>query len=121
MPSEKVHFTKEKETMLITLYARALQSRSERPILRDTWAEEAVQRIDYDFEKLKVGQHAAHLIACRATQLDLWTTHFLAAHPDATVLHLGCGLDSRVYRVAPPAGGQIVYPGQFAPARRATS
>jgi O-methyltransferase involved in polyketide biosynthesis len=28
---------------------------------------------------------------------------FLAAHPDATVLNLGCGLDSRVFRIDPPA------------------
>jgi len=102
MLSEKVQLTKEKETMLITLYGRALQSRSKHPILRDTWAEEAVQRVDYDFAKLKVGWRAALLFACRATQLDLWTTSFLAEHPDATVLHLGCGLDSRVYRIAPP-------------------
>jgi O-methyltransferase involved in polyketide biosynthesis len=102
MLSEKINLTKEKETMLITLYGRALQSRSKHPILRDTWAEEAVQRVDYDFAKFKVGRRAALLFACRATQLDLWTTSFLAEHPDATVLHLGCGLDSRVYRIVPP-------------------
>jgi O-methyltransferase involved in polyketide biosynthesis len=38
-----------------------------------------------------------------AKQLDGWTREFLAAHPDATVLHLGCGLDSRVFRIDPPA------------------
>jgi O-methyltransferase involved in polyketide biosynthesis len=27
-----------------------------------------------------------------------------AAHPGAVVLHLGCGLDSRVFRVDPAAG-----------------
>lgn len=104
MESEKIHLTKEKETMLITLYGRALQSWSQQPILRDPWAEEAIHQIDYDFEKLKVGRRAAILFASRASQLDLWTAHFLTAHPDATVLHLGCGLDSRVYRIAPPAG-----------------
>jgi len=121
MQSEKVHFTKEKETMLITLYGRALQSRSKHPILRDTWAEEAVQRVDYDFDKLKVGQRAALLFACRATQLDLWTTNFLNDHPDATVLHLGCGLDSRFYRIAPPASVRwfdVDYPDVIALRRR---
>jgi O-methyltransferase involved in polyketide biosynthesis len=104
MQAEKVHFTKEKETMLITLYGRALQSQSNQPILRDTWAEDAVDHIDYDFQKLKVGQRAAMLFAIRATQLDLWTANFLTNHPNATVLHLGCGLDSRFYRIAPPEG-----------------
>ncbi len=53
MQTEKVHFTKEKETMLITVYARSLESRSKDPVLQDPWAEEAINRIDYDFEKLK--------------------------------------------------------------------
>jgi O-methyltransferase involved in polyketide biosynthesis len=103
MQSEKVQLTKEKETMLVTLYGRALQSRSKDPILRDEWAEHAVDRIGYDFEKLKLGTRMPPLVACRAKQLDLWTTRFLTDHPGATVLHLGCGLDSRIYRVAPPA------------------
>src|SRR5262245_5160638 len=104
MLPEKIHFTKEKETMLITLYGRALQSQSKQPILRDTWAEDAVDRIDYDFQKLKVGQRAGMLFAIRATQLDLWTANFLANHPNATVLHLRSGLDSQGYRIAPAEG-----------------
>jgi O-methyltransferase involved in polyketide biosynthesis len=90
--------------MLITLYARAMVSRSRNPILADSWAEEAVSRIDYDFESLHVGGLRACLVAIRAKQLDLWTTRFLMDRPDATVLHLGCGLDSRVFRVDPPEG-----------------
>lgn len=103
MPGEKVQFTKEKETMLITLYGRSLQSRSRNPILPDKWAEDAVNRIDYDFEKLKLGKRMPLIVANRAKQLDLWTAEFLVDHPDATVLHLGCGLDSRLYRIDPPA------------------
>lgn len=104
MQSEKVRFTKEKQTMLITLYGRAMQSRSQHPILRDPWAEEAIGRIDHDFASFKVGERAARMFACRAAQLDQWTRTFLADHPDATVLHLGCGMDSRIYRIAPPDG-----------------
>lgn len=100
MPTEKVRLTHEKETLLATLYARALESRSPNPILHDPLAEEAIQRIDYDFERLKVDTLS---IAIRAKQFDNWTTDFLAAHPNATVLHLGCGLDSRVFRLDPPA------------------
>ena len=53
MQSEKVHLTKEKETLLVTLlvtlYLRALDSRSKNPILHDKAAEDAVSRIDYNF------------------------------------------------------------------------
>jgi O-methyltransferase involved in polyketide biosynthesis len=38
MQTEKIHLTQEKETMLGTLYGRALESRSANPILRDQLA-----------------------------------------------------------------------------------
>lgn len=112
MATERVQFTKEKVTLLMTLYGRALQSRWEKPILPDPWAEEAVRHIDYDFSKLygygglfgrMVSGIGCTIIATRASTFDLLTTRYLADHPDATVLHLGCGLDTRVFRVDPPA------------------
>ncbi|XXX74623.1 class I SAM-dependent methyltransferase [Sorangium sp. So ce134] len=103
MDTEKVHLTKEKETLLVTLYGKALESRSKDPILRDEAAESAVRRIDYDFGRLKVRRADAISLAIRARELDRWTVDFLAGHPGATVLHLGCGLDGRVFRVDPPA------------------
>ncbi|WP_254886025.1 class I SAM-dependent methyltransferase [Streptomyces sp. NA02950] len=42
-------------------------------------------------------------VALRAKQLDDWTTEFLAEHQKATVLHLACGLDTRVQRLDPPS------------------
>ena len=101
MKTEKVHLTKEKETLLPTLYGRALDSRAERPILGDTFAEEVVRQLDYDFESLQLPKGASVSLPVRAKHLDTWTREFLAAHPSSTVLHLGCGLDSRVFRVDP--------------------
>jgi len=103
METEKIHLTKEKETLLATLYGRALESRSQNPVLRDEMAEDAIRHIDYDFGRLTVSKLHALSIAIRARQFDIWTTEYLADHPDAIVLHLGCGLDSRVFRVDPPA------------------
>lgn len=102
MTTEKVRFTKQKETLLLTLYARALQSRSADPVLVDRAAEDAVDRIDYDFSKIRLTRGAAFGIAMRAKLFDEWTTEFIDEHPDATVLHLAAGLDSRVERVDPP-------------------
>ncbi|MGD0877020.1 MAG: class I SAM-dependent methyltransferase [Anaerolineales bacterium] len=100
MPSEKVHLTKEQETLLGTLYCRVLDSRSKNPILNDKSAEEIVRHLDYDFQKLKIQRDDILNTVIRAKQLDLWTNDYLANHSEATVLHLGCGLDSRVDRVA---------------------
>lgn len=87
--------------MLATLYGRALDARSAEPVLGDTYAAELVERIDYDFDRMRVDPGRAATIAARARHLDRWTGEFLARHEAATVLHLGCGLDARADRVAP--------------------
>ncbi|NBE50841.1 class I SAM-dependent methyltransferase [Streptomyces boluensis] len=102
MDHEKIMLTGAQETMLATLYGRALDSRSPRSVLHDDEAARAVRRVDYDFSKTGVKGTSAVGIALRARQLDEWTREFLAAQPFATVLHLACGLDTRVHRIAPP-------------------
>jgi O-methyltransferase involved in polyketide biosynthesis len=103
METEKVHFTQEKETLLITLYCKARESRSENPVLKDETAENLIDRIDYDFRALKVPSDDLVSVPFRAKLLDTWTAEFLAGGPNGTVLHLGCGLDSRVIRIDPPS------------------
>jgi O-methyltransferase involved in polyketide biosynthesis len=92
-------------TNLVTLYLRAYESRSRRPILGDDAAAEAVDRIDYDFKRIHRTSLPAsnqYLVVLRAKQLDDWCADFLRLHPDAVVLHLGCGLDSRAFRLSVP-------------------
>jgi O-methyltransferase involved in polyketide biosynthesis len=92
-------------TNLVTLYLRAYESRSQRPILGDHAAAEAVDRINYDFKRIHRSSLPAsnqYLVVLRAKQIDDWSADFLARHPDAVVLHLGCGLDGRAFRLAPP-------------------
>lgn len=114
MTTDKIHFTKEKETMLMTLSGRAIQSQWKNPILRDPWAEEAMRHIDYDIRKQYKGvgswsmwsKIGCTIIATRAATFDLLTTRYLADHPDAAVLQVGCGMDSWAFRVNPPASVQ---------------
>jgi O-methyltransferase involved in polyketide biosynthesis len=102
MEREKITLAGAQETMLATLYARALDSRSPRSILHDHVADEAIRRIDYEFRKTGINATTAAGVALRGKQLDDWTTDFLTDHPHATVLHLACGLDTRVQRIGPP-------------------
>ena len=104
MAGEKVHLTKEKETLLITLYGKALESRLPDSLLQDRFAAEAVKKIDYDFAKLKVDDNMGAGLAIRAKTLDDWVRAFIAKQPGAIVLHIGCGLDTRVFRIDPPVG-----------------
>jgi O-methyltransferase involved in polyketide biosynthesis len=90
------------ETMFLTPYGRALDSRAPHPILGDKMTDEIVGKIDYDFTRLKLGSSIVVQIALRAKMLDKVVRRFVADHPDAVVLDLGAGLDDRMFRVAPP-------------------
>jgi methyltransferase (TIGR00027 family) len=111
VPQDKVDFSSVgwgsvEWTNLVTLYLRAYESRSNRPILGDDVAAEAVERIDYDFKRMRRTMLPAsnqYLVALRTKQFDDWCADFLRRHSDAVVLHLGCGLDGRAFRLAPPS------------------
>jgi methyltransferase (TIGR00027 family) len=93
-------------TNLVTLYLRAYESRSRHPILGDHAAAAAVDRIEYDFKRIHRNSLPAanqYLVVLRAKQLDDWCADFLGRHPEAVVLHLGCGLDGRAFRLGVPA------------------
>jgi O-methyltransferase involved in polyketide biosynthesis len=97
----KVRLTGAKATLLATLYGRAQDAGSPRTILHDTMSAEAVQKIDFDFSKTGLRRGDAAAVALRARHFDERTREFLTTHPAATVLHLGCGLDTRVWRIDP--------------------
>lgn len=103
MRGEKAQLTNEQETLLATLYGRALDCRSARPILGDQVAVEAVGRIDYDFSRLKMTTNDAVGVAARGQCLDGASADALSKFREANVLHLGCGLDTRGFRLDPPA------------------
>ncbi|OBG60586.1 MULTISPECIES: class I SAM-dependent methyltransferase [unclassified Mycobacterium] len=92
------------QTMLATLYAKTLDADFETPILGDEYAKEIVRRIDYDWKKTTITARRAPSVTTRSAHFDAWVRQFLAAHPRAVVLHLGCGLDSRCLRVQPGPG-----------------
>jgi O-methyltransferase involved in polyketide biosynthesis len=100
---ENVKLAGAQETTLATLYGKAMESRRRNSVLQDQEAYKALQRIDYDFSRLSVRPSDQVAAAARAKAYDGWVRRFIARHPDGTVLHLGCGLDTRVYRVDPPA------------------
>lgn len=96
----KIPLEKEKETLLITLYAKTLDSQLKNSILNDQKAAEILAVIDYDFEKLNSFGNGNTMVV-RAKQMDTWVEEFLKTHPEANVLNLGCGLDTRISRINP--------------------
>ncbi|GAA4532610.1 class I SAM-dependent methyltransferase [Mycobacterium paraffinicum] len=89
------------QTMLATLYAKAIDADLPNPILGDRYAREVVERIDYDWTKTTITARNSSSVTTRAAHFDIWARQFLDAHPSAVVLHLGGGLDGRYFRLQP--------------------
>jgi O-methyltransferase involved in polyketide biosynthesis len=92
----KITLTPEQETLLITLYAKA---QLEKRLFFDAKAQEVLNQVDYDFSRLKIPYKTVILVCQRVKKLDTVTRDFLAEYSNGVVLHLGCGLDARFWRV----------------------
>jgi O-methyltransferase involved in polyketide biosynthesis len=92
------------QTMLTTLYLKALDADFDHPVLGDRYAKDAISRLDYDWREIGITGRWAPLVTVRTAQYDIWASQFLAVHQHSTVVHLGCGLDSRVFRLDPGPG-----------------
>lgn len=80
------------------LYARAVENSKEHALLRDGRAEEIVASIDYDFARFDdLPSLTGSLL--RTLLFDRWVADFLSAHPDATVVEIGTGLNTPHERV----------------------
>ncbi len=86
------------ETLFIPLYGKALMSKNNM-IIKDKKAEEIIRSVNYDFKKLKIAKKIQIFMSLRAVIIDDYTDYFIKKNPGCIVLHLGCGLDSRVMRV----------------------
>ncbi len=87
-------------TMLITLTHRALESRKPGPLIYDPWAAAIVSQFDAAITAPagKFGLEQT-IVMLRARTIDGFAQRFLAQAPGATVVDLGCGLDTRFYRL----------------------
>ena len=86
------------ETLLVPLYARALDTLGKRPILKDPKAVEIVRSIDWDFRRFN---QRRRVVGCtlRTAMFDEWVKDFLRRHPEGTVVEIGAGLNTRFERL----------------------
>ena len=84
------------QTLFFPLMARARETESKRPLLRDPKAVELVRVIDFDPAAFKSPMR--FLVVIRTMILDWWVRQFLADHPHGTVVELGTGLNTRFER-----------------------
>jgi O-methyltransferase involved in polyketide biosynthesis len=99
MSRNRIELTREKETLLVPLYSKAVESRRSQPIVSDPKAVEILASIDYDFSGLRIPRQTLVTLAMRAKKLDSIVKKYIEVKENPLILHLGCGLDSRVLRV----------------------
>jgi O-methyltransferase involved in polyketide biosynthesis len=87
------------ETLLIPLYVRAQESQRPDALLQDERAVAFVSERGFDLRGLELDEGDRIALVLRNRQFDRLTRDFLDRHPDAVVVHIGCGLDSRFERV----------------------
>lgn len=99
MKKEKITLTGVNETLLVPLYARALESRKPSHLFYDAAAVHIVDSLNYDFEKHGKSKMNMWGCAARTVLFDEQATAHIKAHPDCSVINLACGLDDRFHRV----------------------
>lgn len=90
------------ETLLITLYIRAMESQRPDALIKDERAEALVGQLDQESlrKTLALTEDFSRVaVILKGREFDRFTQDFLARHPDAVVVHIGCGLDTRFERV----------------------
>lgn len=87
------------ETMLQTLYARAKESNKPDHKIYDAKAVEIVHKMNYNFGTADKDIVMSSGVVARTIVLDRMVRGFIQAHPDATVINIACGMDTRFYRV----------------------
>lgn len=89
-------------TMLIPLWAKAVEYKRSDAILHDKEAARMLDLIDYDFTPFAKAKASQAGCCGRARLLDEMAQRFIDEHPDAVVVQLGAGLDARYERMGRP-------------------
>ncbi|MBY0371665.1 class I SAM-dependent methyltransferase [bacterium] len=88
------------QTLLIPLWARAEWSRRF-AAFQDPHSERLVESLQYDFEEVRkrIGTFGMLNLGYRSVRMDRIARDFLKRHPGATIVNLGCGLDTLYERI----------------------
>ena len=87
------------KTLYIPLYGKAFVSKKN-IILKDKKAEEIWEQEGFSLKGKSKSKWLAYFMAMRSAIYDEWLMHKIKANPNAVVLHIGCGMDSRIERIS---------------------
>lgn len=88
------------ETLLLPLWGRAYETQKNNPKLIDKKAVEIIEKIDYDFSTIEKTQSMSQYgWVARSLHTDRLALEFIDKHPEATIVNIGCGLDTTFSRI----------------------
>ncbi len=90
------------ETLLITLYIRAMESQRPDALIKDVRAEALVRQLDQESLRKTLAltdDFSRVAVILKGREFDRFAQGFVTRHPNAVVVHIGCGLDTRFERV----------------------
>jgi O-methyltransferase involved in polyketide biosynthesis len=100
---EKIHVDlgNVQKTLFLPLWGRACEIRKAHPLLVDSKALEIIDRVDFDFAALagKISGLSRAGWIMRSICTDRVIARVLETHPQATIVNIGCGLDTTFDRV----------------------
>ncbi|MBQ8538664.1 MAG: class I SAM-dependent methyltransferase [Ruminococcus sp.] len=86
------------KTCYITLYGKSYVSKKG-IILKDKKAEEIWAKEGFELKGKSKSKWLAYFMGMRSAVFDAWVKDKINEHKNAVVIHIGCGMDSRVLRV----------------------
>ena len=86
------------KTLYIPLYGKSYVSKKG-IILNDKKAEEIWEKEGFSLKGKSKSKYLAYYMGMRSKVFDTWVCEQIKADKNAVVLHIGCGMDSRVLRV----------------------
>ncbi len=87
------------KTLYIPLYGKAYVSKKN-IILHDSKAEDIWEKEGFELKGKSKSKWLAYYMAMRSAIYDEWVEKGIKNNPNTVVLHIGCGMDSRIERVA---------------------
>lgn len=99
--NNKIKLGSVQKTLLLPLWGRAIETQKPQPLLVDNKAVSIINSIPYDFTVIAENVHPLSRISwvARSIFFDKKIKEFIDVFPEATIVNIGCGLDTTFDRV----------------------
>ena len=89
------------KTLFLPVWGRAMESKKEHPLLVDKTALEIIERVDFDFSTVarNIQTLSQYAWIMRSLIVDRAIEAYTRQYPDATIVNIGCGMDTTFERV----------------------